>query len=131
VDHYLGLTAATQGHHDPAQAFFRSALSQHEAWQATPFIAATLAAAQAVPRREGHRPRATLLAPAGKGPEAGLTPREAQVLDRLAGGASNKEIARGLGLSVHTIERHVANIYGKIGARNRADATSYALRRHA
>jgi DNA-binding CsgD family transcriptional regulator len=31
-------------------------------------------------------------------------------------------------LSVHTIERHLANAYRKIGARNRADATAFALR---
>jgi FixJ family two-component response regulator len=37
-------------------------------------------------------------------------------------------IARRLGLSTHTIERHVANLYRKIGARGRADATAYALR---
>jgi DNA-binding CsgD family transcriptional regulator len=31
-------------------------------------------------------------------------------------------------LSVHTIERHLANAYRKIGARNRADATAFTLR---
>ena len=46
----------------------------------------------------------------------------------LAAGESNGEIARRLGLSTHTIERHVANIYRKIDARGRADATAYALR---
>jgi len=38
------------------------------------------------------------------------------------------EIARRLGLSPQTVERHVANLYRKIGARGRADATAYALR---
>jgi DNA-binding NarL/FixJ family response regulator len=56
-----------------------------------------------------------------------LTRREQQVLQLLAQGASNKEIATQLTLSVHTVERHIANIYSKIGARNRADATAYAL----
>jgi len=37
-------------------------------------------------------------------------------------------LARRLGLSTHTVERHVANLYRKIGARGRADATAYALR---
>ena len=46
----------------------------------------------------------------------------------LAAGESNRQIARRLGLSPHTIERHVANLYRKIGARGRADATAYALR---
>ena len=57
-----------------------------------------------------------------------LTAREREVLRLLAAGSSNKEIGAALGLSVHTVERHVANIYTKIDARGRADATAYALR---
>jgi DNA-binding CsgD family transcriptional regulator len=59
---------------------------------------------------------------------AGLTRRELEVLRLLAAGRSNKEIAAELVLSVHTAERHVANIYRKIGARNRADAAAFAAR---
>jgi DNA-binding CsgD family transcriptional regulator len=58
----------------------------------------------------------------------GLSRRELEVLRWLAAGETNRQIARRLGLSPHTIERHVANIYRKIGARGRADATAYALR---
>jgi len=58
----------------------------------------------------------------------GLTSRETEVLSLLAGGESNAQIARRLGLSTHTVERHVANLYRKIGARGRADATAYAVR---
>ena len=58
----------------------------------------------------------------------GLSRRELEVLRLVATGESNAQIARRLGLSVHTIERHVANLYRKIGARGRADATAYALR---
>lgn len=61
-------------------------------------------------------------------PVKGLSPRELDVVRLLASGESNAEIARRLGISVHTVERHVANIYRKIGARARADATAYALR---
>jgi len=57
-----------------------------------------------------------------------LTPRELDVLRLVAGGDANGEIARRLGLSVHTVERHLANVYPKIGARGRADATAYAIR---
>jgi pimeloyl-ACP methyl ester carboxylesterase/DNA-binding CsgD family transcriptional regulator len=57
----------------------------------------------------------------------GLTAREAEVLSRLAGGKTNNEIAEELHVSVRTVERHVANIYAKIGARGRANATAYAL----
>jgi pimeloyl-ACP methyl ester carboxylesterase/DNA-binding CsgD family transcriptional regulator len=59
---------------------------------------------------------------------SGLSHRELEVLRLLAGGDSNSEIAKRLQLSTHTVERHVANIYRKIDARGRADATAYALR---
>jgi DNA-binding CsgD family transcriptional regulator len=58
----------------------------------------------------------------------GLSAREHEVLALIAGGEANAEIAHRLGISVHTVERHAANLYRKIGARNRADATAYALR---
>ena len=61
-------------------------------------------------------------------PPHGLSRRELEVLRLLAAGESNRQIAGRLGLSPHTIERHVANLYRKIGARGRADATAYALR---
>ena len=57
-----------------------------------------------------------------------LTPREAEVLRLVAAGRTNKEIAAELVVSVHTIERHLANAYRKISVRNRADATAYVLR---
>jgi pimeloyl-ACP methyl ester carboxylesterase/DNA-binding CsgD family transcriptional regulator len=68
------------------------------------------------------RPRAP--APSGEA----LTAREIEVLSRLAAGLTNKEIATALGISVPTVERHLANLYPKIGARRRVDATAYALR---
>jgi pimeloyl-ACP methyl ester carboxylesterase/DNA-binding CsgD family transcriptional regulator len=58
----------------------------------------------------------------------GLSGREVEVLRLIAGGLSNPEIAARLHLSVHTIERHAVNIYTKIGARGRSEATAYALR---
>jgi len=61
-------------------------------------------------------------------PADGLSPREREVLRLVAAGESNSQIARRLGLSTHTVERHVANLYRKISARGRADATAYALR---
>jgi DNA-binding NarL/FixJ family response regulator len=50
------------------------------------------------------------------------------VLSLLAAGQANLEIAAALAVSVHTIERHVANIFGKLGVRNRAEATAWAHR---
>ena len=59
----------------------------------------------------------------------GLSPRETEVLRLVARGLSNDDIARQLVLSVRTVERHVANIYDKIGASGRtarAIATAWA-----
>jgi predicted ATPase len=58
----------------------------------------------------------------------GLTQREVEVLRLIAGGRSNHGIAEELVLSERTVERHITNLYGKIDARGRADATAYALR---
>jgi DNA-binding CsgD family transcriptional regulator len=55
-----------------------------------------------------------------------LTAREVEVLRLVARGKTNKEIAAELVLSPATVERHITNIYAKIGARGRADATGYA-----
>jgi len=60
----------------------------------------------------------------------GLTEREVQVLNLIANGRSNSEIADQLVLSVRTVERHITNLYTKINARGRADATAYALSRN-
>jgi len=57
-----------------------------------------------------------------------LTARELQVLRLVAAGSTNKEIASALGVAVSTLERHLVNLYSKIGARGRADAIAYALR---
>jgi DNA-binding CsgD family transcriptional regulator len=67
-------------------------------------------------------------ATARRAPPDQLTGREAQVLSLLADGRTSKEMAQQLSLSVTTVQRHVANIYAKIGVRNRAEATGYALR---
>ncbi len=56
----------------------------------------------------------------------GLTAREVDVLRLLAAGLSNREIAEMLVVSVRTVERHVDNIYGKIGVRGRRNARRYA-----
>jgi ATP/maltotriose-dependent transcriptional regulator MalT len=58
-----------------------------------------------------------------------LSERELEVLTLLACGQANSEIAASLGVSVHTIERHVANAFTKLGVKNRAAATAWAYRR--
>ena len=57
----------------------------------------------------------------------GLTHREVNVLRLIAAGKSNQDVAEELVLSIRTVERHITNIYRKIDARGRADATAYAL----
>lgn len=69
-----------------------------------------------------------LAAPNGRQRPAGLTEREAEILALLAAGDSNKGIARALSISTRTVERHIGNVYNKIGAHNRAQATAYAFR---
>jgi DNA-binding NarL/FixJ family response regulator len=61
---------------------------------------------------------------AGQGPSEHLrlTAREIEVLSALADGASNKEIARRLGISFHTVKFHVAAVLEKIGADTRTEA---------
>jgi DNA-binding CsgD family transcriptional regulator len=57
-----------------------------------------------------------------------LTAREREVLTLLAAGASNKSIARALGVSVHTAKFHVASLTEKLGASGRLEAVAIALR---
>ena len=58
---------------------------------------------------------------------AGLTEREAEVVAMLARGLQTKQVARALGISVKTADRHVQNAYGKIGVSTRAAATLFAM----
>jgi DNA-binding CsgD family transcriptional regulator/tetratricopeptide (TPR) repeat protein len=70
-------------------------------------------------------------APAPAAGLAGLTRREIEVLRLIGRGRSNQQIAAELVLSVRTVERHISNIYGKIGATGtaaRAAAAAQALR---
>lgn len=57
-----------------------------------------------------------------------LTPRELEVLKRMAEGLSNKMIARELEISEHTIKFHVNAILGKLGAQSRTEAVVRATR---
>jgi DNA-binding NarL/FixJ family response regulator len=56
-----------------------------------------------------------------------LTEREKEVLERVATGASNREIAGVLGLSEHTVKNHLKNILQKLHLDNRVQLTRYAL----
>ena len=69
-------------------------------------------------------PIAAAREPAGEA----LTPRELEVLGLLAEGASNKAIARRLGISVHTAKFHVSSLLDKLDATGRTDAVAHAAR---
>jgi DNA-binding NarL/FixJ family response regulator len=63
--------------------------------------------------------------PAGGGPPP-LTPRERAVLEQLARGLGNKQIAAALGISERTVKFHVSAIFTKLGATNRTEAVTRA-----
>lgn len=58
-----------------------------------------------------------------------LTAREAEILELLADGASNKSIAYQLNISEHTVKFHVASIFAKLGVSTRTEAVTQALKR--
>jgi two-component system, NarL family, nitrate/nitrite response regulator NarL len=78
-------------------------------------------AAQLLDRARGHD-RARLPQPSH------LSSREAEVLTLLVGGASNKEIAQELHISVHGVKRHVSTLLGKFESQNRLHLVSRILR---
>jgi DNA-binding NarL/FixJ family response regulator len=62
-------------------------------------------------------------------PRSLLTPREAQVLDAIADGLTNKAIARRFGISLHTVKFHVESVFRKLDARTRTEAVARATER--
>jgi DNA-binding NarL/FixJ family response regulator len=83
-------------------------------------VAAPGEASLAVVMRNGH---------AAQPADFELTPRELDVLSLMAEGASNKMIARQLGISVHTVKFHVGSLLDKLDATGRTDAVAHAARR--
>lgn len=67
-------------------------------------------------------------APLHSSPRADLSERELEVLQHVAEGLSNKEIAEKLSLSVNTVKDYVERVFRKLRARNRADAVAKAQR---
>lgn len=83
----------------------------------------TVAAGQpSLPPEIEHRLRALVAEP-------GITPREREILTRVAQGNANKEIAAGLGISEDTVKQHVSRILVKLRVNDRAQATAEAIRR--
>ncbi|MFG2139960.1 response regulator transcription factor [Streptomyces sp. NPDC048650] len=74
------------------------------------------------PGLDGHRSSTEREAPG-----APLTPRELDVLQLIAQGMANRQIARGLGISEKTVKNHLSAIYAKIGAADRTQAAMFAV----
>jgi DNA-binding NarL/FixJ family response regulator len=60
--------------------------------------------------------------------EAPLSPREVEILQKIAYGATTKEVADQLGISFHTVKTHLERIFEKLGANDRAQAVAIAIR---
>jgi DNA-binding NarL/FixJ family response regulator len=133
ADLAAGVVAAAAGEHERARALLEDAVDAFErsggaydAAVARRELAATLAALgrpDAAARERDAADRALAALRAG-GADPAITPREADVLDLLAEGLTNRQIAERLVLSEHTVHRHVANILRKLGAPSRAAAVA-------
>jgi DNA-binding NarL/FixJ family response regulator len=113
-----GIAARVDGGAEPAAALLRSAHDRFremgsEAW-CRRIEERLRALGQRAPSRRSR---------AGPG---GLTAREAEVLGLVAEGLTNRAIAERLVLSEHTVIRHVANIFAKLGVKSRAAAVAAA-----
>jgi DNA-binding NarL/FixJ family response regulator len=64
-----------------------------------------------------------------RGPHEGLTERETEVLELIAQGVANKQIARQLGISDKTVRNHLSHIYRKLRITDRSQAVLYAMRK--
>jgi len=158
TSHYLGLLATTLGRYDEADGHFATASAIHNRMAAPAWMARTdldWARMLTVRRHHGDLDRAHGLLGAARerfaalgltvwskrcepgfgvargtksGLPGGLTEREAEVLRLVAAGKSNKAIAGELVLSQKTVDRHLSNIFTKLGVGSRTAATSFAHR---
>jgi DNA-binding NarL/FixJ family response regulator len=88
-----------------------------------------LSAIQSVDRGLRYLPHGALDRLAERMPSVDLTPRETEVLACITQGRSNREIAEDLKIAEKTVRIHVSSLLEKMGARDRTQATIYALQR--
>lgn len=111
----IGLACRTLDDHTAAEMEFEAARWVFEQLGAAP----DLSWVESLDQRSARRGRAVA---------GGLTAREHEVLRLLANGETNKKIAAELAISERTVERHVSNIFDKLGVSSRAAATAFAYR---
>jgi DNA-binding CsgD family transcriptional regulator/tetratricopeptide (TPR) repeat protein len=155
ADRYLGMLAATLGEPERAEGHFERAMEQNGRMGASTWVAHTayeygrfllgrgrgardraealLGEAATLAERIGlegllGKIRALGVSAAGAGLPGGLSPREAQILELVARGLSNREIGEKLSISEHTAANHIRSILRKTDCANRTEAASYAHR---
>jgi DNA-binding NarL/FixJ family response regulator len=121
---FVILTAYT----DPARAMaaLRMGVQGYVRKDSPPEI--LLAAVRAVVNGQIYLDQQTAESIAEEMPETRLSLREQEVLEQLAGGDTNREIASTLMISEETVKSHVSNILSKMGLENRSQAISHALK---
>jgi DNA-binding CsgD family transcriptional regulator/tetratricopeptide (TPR) repeat protein len=152
ADRYLGMLAATLGEAERAEEHFSRAIDlnremeaptwlAHTAYEHGRFLlgrdsdraAARLAEAASLAERIGMAALLAKVRALGAGAStgelpSGLSPREAQILDLVARGLSNRQIGEELSISEHTAANHIRAILRKTGSSNRTEAASFAHR---
>jgi DNA-binding CsgD family transcriptional regulator/tetratricopeptide (TPR) repeat protein len=155
ADRYLGMLAATLGEPARAERHFEQALEQNRRMGASTWVAHTayeygrfllgrgrgvrdqaralLAEAAGLAERIGMegllgRIRVLGVSTSEGALPGGLSPREAQILELVAKGLSNREIGEQLTISEHTAANHIRSILRKTDCANRTEAASYAHR---
>ena len=133
-------TAVSESYHTPLIPFSEALLTEGldtvrrrlgpaayaEAWAEGRAMSLDQAVVEALAVEPGApAPRAESV---GGGPFGELTPAEVEVLRLVAGGRTTKEIAAELVVAVSTVDRHITHVYGKLGVRNRAEATAFAFK---
>jgi ATP/maltotriose-dependent transcriptional regulator MalT len=104
------------GERDAALEALEAARSIFSRLNATPALSRADTFAAQLASEKGNEPAVGL----------GLSPREIEVLRLIAKGGRNREIAEELFLSVRTVERHITNLYAKLGVNGRAEAIAFA-----
>jgi DNA-binding NarL/FixJ family response regulator len=131
----LAEALAEAGDREAARSEWLAAVQAADRLRATPLQAALAdlgrrarLSSRTAPVADGRRGQPGRPETGGRGPLAGLTGREAEVLRLLAAGQSNREIAAVLFISPKTASVHVSNILAKLKAASRTEAAAIAHR---